>query len=243
VLEPDEQGELMLIRDGRRTMPIGYVHLFPATFDGNARMNVQNAMAAAAAAHAAGAHLHDIRSGLRTFSPSFFQSPGRLNLLELSGIKILVDYAHNPAGLRTIGEFVDRMTSGERRLGRPGEETWQANLRVGVIGTAGDRRDEDIRELGRVAATYFDEIIIREDRNTRGRERGETGALVAEGVVQAQREGARAGSVEVVNDETQAVRRALDRSRPGDLVVVCVDYPDSVIEELEVRRAAARSSS
>jgi cyanophycin synthetase len=243
VLEPDEQGELMLIRDGRRTMPIGYVHLFPATFDGNARMNVQNAMAAAAAAHAAGAHLHDIRSGLRTFSPSFFQSPGRLNLLELSGIKILVDYAHNPAGLRTIGEFVDRMTSGERPLGRPGDETWQANLRVGVIGTAGDRRDDDIRELGRVAATYFDEIIVREDRNTRGRERGETGALVAEGVVQAQREGARAGSVQVVNDEMQAVRQALDRSRPGDLVVVCVDYPDSVIEELEARRAAARSLS
>ena len=241
VLEADEQGEVMVIRDGRRTMPIGYVHLFPATFDGNARMNVQNAMAAAAAAHAAGAHMHDIRSGLRTFSPSFFQSPGRLNLFDLSGIKVLVDYAHNPAGLRTIGDFVERMTSDARSATRPANETWQANLRVGVIGTAGDRRDEDIRELGRVAARYFDEIIIREDRRTRGRARGETGALVAEGVVQAQREGARAGSVEVVNDELQAVRRALDHSRPGDLVVVCVDYPESVIEELEARRARARS--
>jgi cyanophycin synthetase len=241
VLEADEQGEVMVIRDGRRTMPIGYVHLFPATFDGNARMNVQNAMAAAAAAHAAGAHMHDIRSGLRTFSPSFFQSPGRLNLFDLSGIKVLVDYAHNPAGLRTVGDFVERMTSDARSRPRPANETWQANLRVGVIGTAGDRRDEDIRELGRVAARYFDEIIIREDRRTRGRARGETGALVAEGVVQAQREGARAGSVEVVNDELQAVRQALDHSRPGDLVVVCVDYPEDVIEELEARRARARS--
>jgi cyanophycin synthetase len=185
--------------------------------------------------------MHDIRSGLRTFSPSFFQSPGRLNLFELSGIKVLVDYAHNPAGLRTIGDFVERMTSDVRFPARPGNQTWQANLLVAVIGTAGDRRDEDIRELGRVAARYFDEIIVREDRHTRGRERGETGALVAEGVVQAQREGARAGSVEVVNDELQAVRQALDRSRPGDLVVVCVDYPESVIEELETRRARARS--
>ncbi len=240
VLEEDEQGEVMQIRDGRRTMPIGYVHLFPATFDGNARMNVQNAMAAAAAAHAAGAHLHDIRSGLRTFSSSFFQSPGRLNLFEFAGIKVLVDYAHNPPGLRMLGEFVERMTSHVPARGRPDNETWQANLRVGVIGTAGDRRDEDIRELGRVAARYFDEIIVREDRNTRGRERGETGALVAEGVTQAQRDGARAGSVEVVNDELEAVQRALDRSRPGDLVVVCVDYPESVIEELEARRANAR---
>jgi cyanophycin synthetase len=241
VLEADEQGELMQLRDGRRSMPIGYVHQFPATFDGNARMNVQNAMAAAAAAHAAGAHLDDIRSGLRTFSSSFFQSPGRLNLLEFSGVKVLVDYAHNPAGLRTIGQFVERMTSEVRVPGRPTNETWQANLRVGVIGTAGDRRDEDIRELGRVAANFFDEIIVREDRNTRGRERGETGSLVAEGVTEAQRDDARAGSVEVVNDEIQAVRRALDRSRPGDLVVVCVDYPDAVIEELETRRAKARS--
>jgi cyanophycin synthetase len=244
VLETDDQGELMQIRDGRRVMPIGYVHLFPATFDGNARMNVQNAMAAAAAAHAAGAHLHDIRSGLRTFSSSFFLSPGRLNLVEFSGVKVLVDYAHNPAGLRTIGEFVERMTSDVRVPRRPENETWQANLRVGVIGTAGDRRDEDIRELGRVAATYFDDIIIREDRNTRGRERGETGKLVAEGVMQAQREGgARAGSVEVVNEEMEAVRQALDRSRPGDLVVVCVDDPDGVIEELEARRARALSLS
>jgi cyanophycin synthetase len=241
VLETDEQGELMQIRDGRRSMPIGYVHLVPATFDGNARMNVQNAMAAAAAAHAAGAHLDDIRSGLRTFSSSFFQSPGRLNLFEFSGVKVLVDYAHNPAGLRTIGEFVERMTSDVRVPGRPMNETWQANLRVGVIGTAGDRRDDDIRELGRVAAVYFDEVIIREDRNTRGRPRGETGSLVAEGVTQAQREGARVGSVEVVNDEMEAVQRALDRSRPGDLVVVCVDDPGGVMEELEARRAKARS--
>jgi cyanophycin synthetase len=243
VLETDEQGELMQIRDGRRSMPIGYVHQIPATFDGNARMNVQNAMAAAAAAHAAGAHLDDIRSGLRTFSSSFFQSPGRLNLFESSGVKVLVDYAHNPAGLRTIGEFVERMTSAVPVAGRPTSETWQANLRVGVIGTAGDRRDDDIRELGRVAAVYFDEVIIREDRNTRGRVRGETASLVAEGVKQAQREGARAGSVEVVNDEMEAVRRALDRSRPGDLILVCVDDPEGVIQELEARRAKTHSRS
>src|SRR5438034_1518543 len=83
-------GEMMVIREGRRTMPIAWVHQLPATFEGRARMMVANAMAAAGAAHAAGAHLHDIRQGLRSFSTSIYQAPGRLNLFDLNGAKILV---------------------------------------------------------------------------------------------------------------------------------------------------------
>ena len=84
-LEPVAEGELIVLRLGSRTMPVLYTHLIPATFGGRARMNVANALAAAAAAWAAGAHLHDIRQGLRTFSTSFFQAPGRLNLVEVGG--------------------------------------------------------------------------------------------------------------------------------------------------------------
>jgi cyanophycin synthetase len=233
VLQPGNLGELIVLREGRRTMPIAWVHLLPATFEGRARMNVQNALAAAAAAHAAGAHLHDIRQGLRTFTTSFFQAPGRLNLVDLNGVKVLIDYAHNPPGLRALGDFVERMARA------PGGTGWQANLRVAVVATAGDRRDEDMRELGRVAARSFDEVIIREDRNTRGRKRGETAALVLEGVREAMREGARAGSVDVVLDEMEAARAALDRSRPGDLVVLCVDDAGAVFAELERRRSLA----
>jgi cyanophycin synthetase len=243
VLEQEPQGELMVIRDGsRRTMPIGHTHLFPATFDGRARMNIQNALAAAAAAHAVGAHLHDIRHGLRTFAPSFFQAPGRMNLVELAGVKVVIDYAHNAAGLRAVGDFVEQMTSAVRDHAPPGFASWTANLRVAVVATAGDRRDDDMRELGRVAARYFDDIIIREDVNTRGRERGETAAIVLEGVQAAQAEGARAGNVEIVTDEMTAVRRALDRSRPGDLVLLCVDYASQVWEELEARRSGVTTS-
>jgi len=243
VLEQEPQGEIMVIRDGsRRTMPIGHIHLFPATFDGQARMNVQNALAAAAAAHAAGAHLHDIRHGLRTFAPSFFQAPGRLNLVELSGTKVVIDYAHNAAGLQAVGDFVEQMTSQVRDHAPPGFAPWTANLRVAVVATAGDRRDDDMRELGRVAARYFDDVIIREDVNTRGRERGEAAAIVLEGVRAAQAEGGRAGSAEIVTDEITAVRRALDRSRPGDLVLLCVDYASQVWEEIEARRSRAKTS-
>jgi cyanophycin synthetase len=237
VLQKGTLGEMMVIREGRRTMPIGWVHLLPATFEGRARMMVQNSLAAAAAAHAAGAHLHDIRQGLRTFSTSFYQAPGRLNVFELDGVKVVIDYAHNAAGLETVGDFVQRMTSGP--VGPNVANTWQANVKVAVISTPGDRRDEDMRDLGRVAAKYFDEIIIREDRNLRGRKPRETADHILEGVREAQAGGARVGNVEIVLEEMAATKRALDRARAGDLVVLCVDYATDVWKELEGRRNLA----
>ena len=240
VLERSDRGEMMVIREGRRTMPIAWVHTLPSTFEGKARMMVQNAMAAAAAAHAAGAHIHDIRQGLRSFTTSIYQAPGRLNVFDLDGVKVIIDYAHNAAGLEMLGDFAERLSSDIPSAERPGEASWSANLRVAVVATAGDRRDEDMRELGRVAAKYFDELIVREDKNPRGRAIGEAAELIREGAETAIADGgARAGSVEVVLDEMEAARRALDRSRPGDLVVLCVDYATDVFKELEKRRGAA----
>jgi cyanophycin synthetase len=233
-------GEMMVIREGsRRTMPIGWIHQLPSTFEGRARMMVANALAAAAAAHACGAHLHDIRQGLRSFSTSIYHAPGRLNLFDLNGVRVLVDYAHNAHGLEMVGDFVDRMTSKLSDGAPVGSPSWSANLRVAVVATPGDRREEDMRELGRVAARYFDDVIIREDRNPRGRKRGETAEHILEGVREAMRSGARAGNVEIVLDEMEAAKKALDRSRPGDLVVLCVDYATEVWKELEGRKSLA----
>src|ERR687887_1229815 len=108
-LEPKPEGELVVLKLGPRTMPVLYTHLIPATFGGRARMNVANALAAAAAAWAAGAHLHDIRQGLRTFSTSFFQAPGRLNLVDVGGVRVVIDYCHNVDGMRNLADFVNRM--------------------------------------------------------------------------------------------------------------------------------------
>ena len=240
VLEKGPRGEMMVIKEGRRTMPIAWVHTLPATFEGKARMMVQNAMAAAAAAYAGGAHLHDIRQGLRSFTTSIYQAPGRLNVFELDGVKVIIDYAHNAAGLETLGDFVERLTSDSPNGERPGEASWTANLRVAVVATAGDRRDEDMRELGEVAARYFDEVIVREDKNPRGRRRGEAAALIMEGIERARASGpARAGHGEIVLDEMEAAKVALDRARPGDLVVLCVDYATDVYKELEKRSGVA----
>ena len=112
-----------------------------------------------------------------------------------------------------------------------------------MIATAGDRRDEDMRELGDVAAEHFDVVIVREDVALRGRERGETSALVDEGVRRAMQAGARCKQVEVVLDEIEAVRHAMARANPGDLVVVCVDQHPAVMSELETWSKQAQAGA
>jgi cyanophycin synthetase len=209
-------------------MQLAWTHLLPATFNGRARMNVQNSLAAAAAAFAAGAPLHDIRQGLRTFSTNYYLSPGRLNEVEVNGVHVIVDYCHNAPGMRMLGDFVDRVGESLSATSELGKLS-----RIGVIATAGDRRDEDMRELGGIAAQHFDVVIVREDDALRRRERGETSTLVAEGVRKAMAEGARCKQIEVVLEEIDAVRHALSRANPGDLVVICVDQHGRVMSELE----------
>jgi cyanophycin synthetase len=228
VLQRTERGEMIVVRHGGRDMQLAFTHLLPATFSGRARMNVQNALAAAAAAFASGAPLHDIRQGLRTFSTSYYLSPGRLNEIEVNGVNVIVDYCHNAPGMRMLGDFVDRvgdsLDSGSE-LGKPS--------RIGVIATAGDRRDEDMRELGEIAAQHFDVVIVREDVNLRRRPKGETAGLVAEGARAAMAQGSRCKQVEVVLDEIEAVRHAMSRANYGDLLILCVDQHPAVMAELE----------
>jgi cyanophycin synthetase len=228
VLNPSERGEMIVVKHGPREMQLAWTHLLPATFGGRARMNVQNSLAAAAAAFAAGAPLHDIRQGLRSFSTNYYLSPGRLNEVEVNGVNVIVDYCHNAPGMKMLGDFVDRVgetLESSHELARPS--------RIGVIATAGDRRDEDMRELGHIAAQHFDVVIVREDVALRGRARGDVAGLVAEGVRAAMAEGARCKQVEVDLEEIEAVRHALSRANKGDLVVICVDKHAEVMIELE----------
>jgi cyanophycin synthetase len=240
VLDRSELGDMIAIRHGKRSMQLAWTHLLPSTFGGKALMNVQNAMAAAGAAFAAGAHLHDIRQGLRTFTTSYYLAPGRLNVVDVGGVQVVVDYCHNAPGMRMLGDFVDKLME-------PSAAPEVARRRaIGVVSTAGDRRDDDMRELGAVAADHFDAIVVREDANLRGRPAGETARIVAEGVRSKMAEGARCRDVELELDEVAATRAALRRANPGDLVVLCVDSATRVWAELEglgrQAQAGARSA-
>ena len=238
-LEDTPQGELVVLKHGPRKMPVLYTHLMPATFGGRARMNVANALAAAAGAWAAGAHLHDIRQGLRTFTTSFFQAPGRLNLVEVAGTRVVIDYCHNVDGMRNLADFVNRMmaepVTRQGVLGAPAPAARQparSGRAIGVIGIPGDRRDQDQHDYGALAATAFDEILIREDKHLRGRPPGESATNVAGGIRAARGDGSgRTSRAEKILDEATAVRMALRRSAPGDFVVICADDAVGVYRE------------
>lgn len=239
VLDRTDRGDMIVIRHGRRSMQLAWTHLLPATFGGTALFNVANAMAAAGAAFASGAGLHEIRQGLRTFTTSYYLSPGRMNQINVHNVDVIVDYCHNAPGMRVLGEFLERyasMKSGQSDLGKIS--------RIGMVATAGDRREADMIELGAVAAEHFDVVVVREDERLRGRERGFTADLVAQGVRSRMGEpGVRCRQVEIVLDETDAVRHVMARANPGDIVVLTVDQHAAVMSELEAMTKQAQPGS
>jgi cyanophycin synthetase len=236
ILEPSELGDLIVLVHGRRRMPLAHTHLLPVTFGGKAKFNVQNAMAAAGAAYCAGAHLHDIRAGLRSFTPSYYQAPGRMNLTEVQGVKVIVDYCHNAPAMEALGDFVDNFFDDTGSFERP--------QRIGVVATAGDRRDQDMIDLGYQAAKHFDWIIVREDDHLRGRAAGETAALITKGAKKAQSDGVgRVKEIETVLSEIESTRAALVRANAGDLVVLCVDRARAVWDELQVIGQTAQAGA
>jgi cyanophycin synthetase len=152
-----------------------------------------------------------IRSALATFQSTFEQNPGRLNVHDAHGFRVIVDYAHNAAGLEALGEVIKGLRDRYRRS-------------IGVISIPGDRRDEDIIGMGRIAGTIFDELFFREDPSTRGRTRGQIMALLKQGAVAA---GHEPDAIYLIRGEEEAVAAALDHALPNDLLVVT----PSLVEE------------
>jgi cyanophycin synthetase len=232
VLVPNGVGDALVLRQGSRLMHIVWTHQIPATFGGRARMNIQNAMAAAGAAFAAGASLQDVRHGLRTFDTSFFLAPGRLNVAEVDGATVLVDYCHNAPAMRELGHFIDKLAE---------SVVAQQPRRIGVVGSPGDRRDDDIRDFGAVAAHHFDLLVVRDDR-LRGRSPGESAALIIEGVEAARAQGARCTEVIAIPDEREACEHALTNMSQSDIVALCVDGAQEVWDLVQTRQRQTRGS-
>jgi cyanophycin synthetase len=216
VLQPSMRGELIAIYDAEQYIPLLWTHLIPATLEGKARHNVANALAATAIAYARGVSIENIKQGLRTFAPSFYQSPGRLNFFTEYPFRVLVDYAHNPAAFSAVGELITQLRPGSQRV-------------IGVMSVPGDRRNEDIDEASRIAATMFDLFIVKEDADRRDRAEGETAAMLRTGAMAA---GMSADHIVTILDELHAVRYALEQGQPNDLVVVFADNVTAVWKEV-----------
>lgn len=214
VLRQSRYGEMITVVENRRETSLVLANQIPATFEGRARVNIANALAATAATVADDITLDHIRQALRTFSSSFFQTPGRFNLLDLGGQRVIMDYCHNVAGLEGLGDFVSRM---------------EAPRNVAVVSIPGDRSDEDMRLFGELAAKTFDRIIIREDDNRRGRDKGEIARRIHDAALAGGMDDSR---IQIVLDEMEAARYAVDTSDKDELVVLLVDKPTKVWEML-----------
>jgi len=162
-------------------------------------------------------------------------------------VRVIIDYCHNVDGMRQLADFTERMMidapTKSGRLGA-GSTATRSGRAIGVIGIPGDRRNDDQRQYGAIAAGAFDEIIVREDKNLRGRQPGETATNVIEGVREAKAAGtARTIRSEKVLDEMTAVRAALRRANPGDLVVCCVDNAIGVYGEAMAAAGTSRGGT
>jgi cyanophycin synthetase len=206
VLEQGMNGHLISIYDNETHTPLVWTHLIPATIEGRAMHNVQNAMFAAALAYNMNIGLEDIRQGLRTFDSSFFQAPGRMNIYDEHPFRVILDYAHNPAAVRAMCALVDRFDVEGRK--------------IAVLSAPGDRRDEDIRDIAEIAAGHFDHFICRCDDGRRGRGEDEVAVMLKNKLLE---EGISADQIEVIPNEQEAVSRALEMANTGDLILVLGD--------------------
>jgi len=216
-LEEGLNGRMIVLYEGEENIPLLLARQIPATVDGHALHNIQNAMFAAAIAHAMGISLENIRQGLRTFTTDFFQTPGRMNFYNEHPFRVLLDYAHNAHGMRAMAQMVRELSVHGRR--------------IGVLSAPGDRRDEDILDLARAAAPAFDLILLREDDNLRGRRPGVVGELLRGGLIEAGFPAERIAAG--VYSEGEAVERALEEAKPGDLLVIFGDKLDRVWSQIE----------
>ncbi len=215
-LQSGVHGEMIAIYDAEQYIPLLWTHLIPATLEGRARHNVANALAATAIAYARGVSVENIKQGLRTFTTSFYQSPGRLNVFDEYPFRVIVDYGHNPAAFDAMRDLIAALRPNHREI-------------IGVLALPGDRRDIDIHQAGMTAADTFDRLIIKEDNDLRGRTPGEVAGLLRDVVLA---HGMAAECVTIVLNEIEAVRFALAQGCPKDLIVIFADDITAIWKEV-----------
>jgi cyanophycin synthetase len=205
--------DTFVIRRGRLRIPIAGVRDVPLMMGGAAKFQAENILAAILAAYVQGMRYDDIRAGLLTFFPSPSLTPGRLNLVRVGHGRVLVDYAHNPAAIAGLIELVTSL---------------DANRRIGIITAPGDRRDEDLLNVGRITAR-LDHVIVRDDKYRRGRAPGEISRIIAEGLRDA---GMSDENIDVVHDEKDALAHAMSIMKDNDLIFILADDVPAVLEQV-----------
>ncbi|MBB6245321.1 cyanophycin synthetase [Rhodanobacter sp. A1T4] len=205
-LEAGVNGSMITLYDKGSHIPLLWTHLIPATMEGRALHNVQNAMVAASMAFSLGIKLDAIRQGLRTFDTTFFQAPGRMNVYSEHPFKVLFDYGHNAHAVSVMADLAQRLDVTGRR--------------IVVICGPGDRRDEDLVAIANAVAGRFDHYICRRDDSLRGRDGDEVPGILARAL---QAAGIPDEAISIIPDEQKAIDAALHMGRHGDLLLIFAD--------------------
>jgi len=205
--------DTFVIRRGKLRIPIAPVRDVPLMVGGAAKFQQENILAAILAAYVQGMRYDDIRAGLLSFFPSPSLTPGRLNLVRVGNGRVLVDYAHNPAAISGLIEFISGL---------------DANRRIGIITAPGDRRDEDLLTVGRISSK-LDHVIVRDDKYRRGRAPGEISRIIAQGLRDA---GMPEEHIDVVHDEKEALEHAMSYMKDNDLIFILADDVPAVLEQV-----------
>jgi len=204
-----ENGYVTLCR-GEWKMRLMKAENIPLTYGGKALFMIQNILPAIIAANVQGISIEDTKAALETFIPSASSTPGRLNLFKFNNFDILLDYAHNPAGMRALQKFTDNL---------------EATVKVGIIAGIGDRREEDNNEMGSIAAEMFDEIIIRQDKNLRGKSETDLINMLDAGIKKQDPN----KKTTIIPSEKEAITHAVTHAEKGSLIVLCSDVvPDAL---------------
>jgi cyanophycin synthetase len=205
-LEAGVNGQMITLYDRGGHIPLLWTHLIPATLEGRATHNVQNAMFAAAMAFSLAIKLDAIRQGLRTFDSTFFQAPGRMNVFNEHPFKVLFDYGHNAHAVGMMADLAQRLDVTGRR--------------IVVLAGPGDRRDEDLVAIAQAVAGRFEHYICRRDDNLRNRATDEVPRIQARALRAA---GVAENAISVIPDEQDAIEAALRMGEPGDLLLIFAD--------------------
>ncbi len=212
-----EHGYVTILK-GTWKIRVEKVSNIPLTFSGMAEFNIANVLAATLATYVQDFKTEDIRQALQTFVPSPALTPGRMNMFHFRNYSVMIDYAHNTHGLTAIGKFVN---------------TVEASVKVGIIAGVGDRRDEDIISLGETAAKIFDEIIIRQDKNLRGRTEQEIIDLMTKGIHNIDPN----KKIVVIRKEGLAIDYAFEHAVKDSFIVITSDVVPDALEQVKQYKA------
>jgi cyanophycin synthetase len=206
VLESNMQGDMITIYDNQVHLPLILTYMIPATIDGKAMHNVQNAMFATAMAYSMNVKLEEIKHGLQTFDTSYFQAPGRMNIYNDHPFKVVLDYAHNPAAVDMMAKFSQKLEIKGRR--------------ICILAAPGDRRDQDIRDIAKKTVGSFDYYICKADDNRRGRDQNEVPQMLEK---ELRDNGINKDRIKIISDEQKAVAHGLKIASEGDLLMIFGD--------------------